>query len=309
LRSNVSIIVITKNRKKELLKCINSIKKQTYKGKKECIIVDSSDAPVGSIKGVKYIYRKDANIPEARNIGIKNSNYDLIAYIDDDCVAHKNWLKESVNSIDNNAGVGGAVLSSKNNLISRILAYIGYPGGGIRWYYKYRGSKTKTDHICTCNSLFNKKILKKVKGFDEKLKYGGEDTNLSRRLKKKYSMLYNPQAIVYHDHRENIISIFKWSFRRGTIFVHQANKKIEFLLSPESPTLRLSFFLFLIAIFGIYAIPLIYVLVLIFFIKKLIDFKTPLKDIQAILLTPLILLVMVFAESFGNVYALIKKYF
>lgn len=70
MKYKVSIVIITKNREESLRKCIESLRKQNFDGKKEIIVVDSSDTPL-QMKGVKYIYNKKAGIASARNIGIK----------------------------------------------------------------------------------------------------------------------------------------------------------------------------------------------------------------------------------------------
>jgi len=42
---------------------------------------------------IKYVYEVQSGIPYARNAGIRNATKDIIAFIDDDCVADRNWLK------------------------------------------------------------------------------------------------------------------------------------------------------------------------------------------------------------------------
>lgn len=307
MKSDVSVVIITKNRKRFLRRCIRSVRKQKLKGKKEIVVVDSSGRP-SKIRGVKYIYDENLGMAAARNVGVKNSKYNLIYFIDDDCICAKDCLQELVNSIGNNGGVGGAVLAPKTNLIGQTVSYIGYPAGGVRWYHKFKGSKVKVNRLSTCNCLYKRRVIQKVKGFNEKLRYGTEDDDLSRKvMKKRYSLIYNPKAIVHHIPRENIVSVFKWFFKRGIarVYLRNPDEQLKILFSfPRSSFLKFLFILLMIFIFNIFGLVISYFIILTLFEKKLIDFKTPLEDIRIFFLTPITLMVMIFAESLGSLYGL-----
>lgn len=66
----------------------------------EVIVVDngSSDntkeiaANFSGKLNIKYILEREKGVPAARNTGIKSSSGDIIAFIDDDCLADKEWL-------------------------------------------------------------------------------------------------------------------------------------------------------------------------------------------------------------------------
>lgn len=308
MKSNVSIVIITKNRRDELIRCINSLLKQKFKGKKEIVVVDSSDKPLKLHgKNIKYIYEKEAGIAEARNIGIRNSKYDLIAFIDDDCIVDVSCVNELVKSIKIADGVGGTVFPQKTNIIGKAVAYIGYPGGGFRWYYKAKGKLMRVKHISTCNSIFRKKILEDVGFFNEKLKYGGEDTDLSKRLiKKNFILLFNPNAIVYHKPRESLRSIFRWFFRRGIAEVYSKpiKEKIKVLFFPRYSLLRILFIAALIYFLGLYGFLLLYILIGCLFLKKLIQDNVPIKEKKVFMIVPLVLLTMTVAKGLGNLYGI-----
>ena len=67
----------------------------------EVVVVDNAsedhtrDVVVGfeGKLNVKYIYEPIRGIPRARNAGLKASTGDIIAFIDDDCLADEDWLK------------------------------------------------------------------------------------------------------------------------------------------------------------------------------------------------------------------------
>lgn len=310
MKSEISIVIITKNRKRELLNCIKSLKKQSFRGKTEIVVVDSSDQP-SEIKEVKYIYNKNLGIASARNAGVKNSRYNLIAFIDDDCIVHKKCLKELFNSIGDNAGVGGAVLNTKTNIIGKAVSYIGYPAGGIRWYNKYRGRLKNTSRLSTCNCLYKKEAIQETGGFNKNLEYGTEDDELSSKIiKKGYSLIYNTRAIVYHKPRDNLISIFKWFFKRGIARVafKKMNERINLLfLSTRSSFLKFLFIIIALVVFGIYGLVLTYLVILLMFMIKLKSFNTTVKEKEILLIAPVVIFVMTIAEGLGNIYGLVKS--
>jgi len=94
----VSIVIPTYDSEKTLAECLESIKNQTY----ECIeviIVDkfSKDKTVEIAKsyGVKVISAY-ANNPEARNIGILNSEGDYVLLLDSNMVLENKLVEEAV---------------------------------------------------------------------------------------------------------------------------------------------------------------------------------------------------------------------
>lgn len=97
-----SIIIPTYNRQNEIIRCLNSIKKQSFK-KFEILIVDngSTDNTRQVVHDYfkdykcdfKYIFQKNSGSPAgSRNTGIKNSKYDWIAFLDSD----DTWIKSKL---------------------------------------------------------------------------------------------------------------------------------------------------------------------------------------------------------------------
>lgn len=99
---------------------IISIAQQTLQPD-EVIVVDNDSndntkdvvLSFAGLLNIKYIFEPVRGIPYARNTGIKNASGDIIAFIDDDCVADENWLKfiEAAFTRDPNIGAVGGELS------------------------------------------------------------------------------------------------------------------------------------------------------------------------------------------------------
>lgn len=126
----VSVIIPTKNRSREILKVLKSLKKQTYKNI-EVIIVEGGEIiktrkSINKIKGIKkkLILQKTKGLVNAVNEGFKKSTGDIIIRTDDDIVASREWIYEIVKvfkTSDKIGGVTGPTIIPKRILKERDL--------------------------------------------------------------------------------------------------------------------------------------------------------------------------------------------
>jgi len=215
---NVSVAIVTYNRSDVIGKCLDSLKKQ---GRKpfETIIVDSSPdkktkSVVKKFRNVKYFHsQKKLYQPQARNIALKKAKGDIIAFIDDDCIASKYWLEniEKGYTYENTVAVGGPCILSDINLNPKLPIISNKKNqnrfniaGDIvnnsrRWIPK---NPIKTQVLMGGNMSFLVKTLRKIKGFDEFYSRNAafrEETDPQIALQKLgYSMIYMPAALVYN---------------------------------------------------------------------------------------------------------------
>ena len=130
---SISVVVITFNRCESLRETLESLTMQT-RLPNEVVVVDnnSKDKTLDVTLSfrdklpVKYIMESKRGIPFARNTGIKNCKGDIIAFIDDDCMAIPQWLEliEKHFIRDPYIGiVGGETIffESKDNLIGKFF--------------------------------------------------------------------------------------------------------------------------------------------------------------------------------------------
>lgn len=103
------MVVPCYNVSKTIKRCINSIKKQTYK-ELEVILVDdgSTDNTKNVIKDnindarFKYFYKKNGGLSSARNYGLEKAKGKYICFIDSDDYIEKDYVQELYNSIKEN---------------------------------------------------------------------------------------------------------------------------------------------------------------------------------------------------------------
>lgn len=179
----VSAIITTHNRYELLKKAIDSVLNQTYKNI-ECIVVDdkSQDETEQFMKSIveknnniKYIRINDDKMTGgnyARNLGIKNSNGEYIAFLDDDDEWFPEKIEKQVKILEDNKDVGIVVCGRK----------LEYNPGKV-----YLDEKTIDNDIkdyskkilyniigATSMMMFRKRLLQQVNYFDENIKFWQE---------------------------------------------------------------------------------------------------------------------------------------
>lgn len=270
----ISIIVPSHNSEKTIQKNLESLLKQDYKGRYEIIVVDSSKDKTPDIVSkfpVKLINQKPKGPATARNLGVKKSNGNIVVFIDSDCIAPKNWLRNLLKPFSNNNVVAVAGTYKTKNKDNPIARFTGYE---IEQRHKKMKMFKYIDFVATYNCAYRKRIFIKLGGFNKKLTQA-EDADLSFRIAKKgYKIRYQPSAYVYHYHPDTLTKYLKQKFWRGywKVFLYSKHRE-KFLGDTYTPKTLLPqilsfsiFFLFLISsIFSkIFILPSILFLILMY---------------------------------------------
>ncbi len=116
----LSIIIASYNAEKTIESCLESLENQATDKDFEVIVVDSS--PDGTAKLIEErfpdvnLYRfSERKFPgDARNFGISISNCKIIAFIDTDCVADRNWVNEILMAHERPYPVIGGAIENGN---------------------------------------------------------------------------------------------------------------------------------------------------------------------------------------------------
>jgi len=143
----ISVIVPSYNSYMTIEKCIDSLLNQDFEAEYEIIVVDSSrDAKtvetLRNLPSQVKVYHSDRrlNAGQARNLGVEVSNGKILAFIDSDCIAPKDWLRKIKNYFDVYPQICGVygVYSGGCTLIEKITGgeflekhEIGFYGGFI----------------------------------------------------------------------------------------------------------------------------------------------------------------------------------
>jgi mycofactocin system glycosyltransferase len=207
----ISVVVPVRNRPEQIGECLRSLLSLDYPTeRREIIVVDdaSTDSTPEKIAcfPVRRIFMPQPGGPAAcRNRGAREASGELIAFIDSDCVADPNWLRELVSCFnDPRVGAAGGIVEplSRDSLLQKYEAVKSplYQGAKPR---KVQPS-SPVSYLAGCNLLVRKEIFEKLGGFDEKLRFG-EDVDFIWRLSDQgYKVLYLIKGRVRHQHPREI---------------------------------------------------------------------------------------------------------
>ncbi len=223
----VSVVIPTYNRRQSLQRCLSGLERQTFRDFEVVVVDDGSndDTQIFLAEQKQKIalrfFRQDNKGPAAaRNLGIKESSSEYIAFTDDDCIPQSDWLEELVKVLSDNpkvAGVGGFTIRQNNDVISRYTDYAGI--------LSPRSFGEKIIFLLTCNSLYRRSVIINAGCFDERLKYA-EDTELATRLLKMgNNFMVAPKAVVKHSHPNTLSKFYKQHFCYGNGIRTMLNEK------------------------------------------------------------------------------------
>jgi hypothetical protein len=156
-----------------------------------------------------------------RNQAIEKSNWNILAWIDDDEWTKDNYrLKNLTSPIiegDYKVVTAWTDIELRKWYWTDCITYLWYPWGSVIGFDKmwtvYADGTTK--HLCSWNFAFEKSVLEKVDWFQESLKSGAEDVAFGIELSENdIKILREPQATIYHVHRSWIVNFCKWHFLR-----------------------------------------------------------------------------------------------
>jgi GT2 family glycosyltransferase len=101
----VSVVVPTHARPESLVPCLTALARQTYPADRvECIVVDDGSPDRGAVEGavaaaersVRLVRQARSGPGAARNAGASAAGGDLLAFVDDDCRPHAEWIARLV---------------------------------------------------------------------------------------------------------------------------------------------------------------------------------------------------------------------
>jgi len=314
----VSILISTKGRRKLAERLLKSIKGLDYPEDKLEIVVVEETAEPKPIEGVKYITIPPENrgFAYSRNVALRNASHPLVAFTDDDCLVHPQWLRELVSAFKPGVfGVAGAVLLTEPSLIGYCESILGFPGGGIKYLVNSDGKLKPTKYLSTCNCAYLKEKIEEVGGFKDQLPTRGTDYLLAKDVSKQYTCLYNPRAIVYHQPRGSFREIFRWFIRRGrgelTSLGLIEDKKGEIIhCFSSSLTLKILVLMLLLSILPVSFLPALIAVMIVYYSLILYRYYFGYryyKSLGAWLLVPLVKLVMDLGTDFGRLSFLWKR--
>jgi glycosyltransferase involved in cell wall biosynthesis len=193
----VSVIISTKNSAEFIEKCLESIKKQTFK-KIEIILVDNNSSDETKKIAQKYtthIFNKGPERSAQRNFGAKIAKGKYLLFIDSDMELSKDVVKQCIFEFENQG------LNDKGKIIGGIIIPEKSIGKGFWAKCKAleRSYYIGIDWI-EAPRFFLGKTFSKFNGYDEE-QTGTEDFDLPQRIKNTYGniCIKRINSMIYHN--------------------------------------------------------------------------------------------------------------
>jgi GT2 family glycosyltransferase len=212
----VSVVIPTHNRPEAMARLLASITESNTSDSPEVVVVDDGsvahtyDDLVARYPGVTWIREAQSGPATARNRGWRNSTGDVVVFVDDDCVLAPAALSRLRDALVADDAVGATIEPlHRGRLVADFmhaehLVAHKVEDGNVRWL------------VTACLGV-RRAALEGLGGFDENLSHGGEDVDLSLRLKQAgFRLSVCPGSLVYHDHRAGLARLARTYYRHGT---------------------------------------------------------------------------------------------
>ena len=228
-----TVVVPCKGQAKELPLCLASLTRQVTTFPYETVVVDSASDPAvasvaGSFPDVRVV-RSQGNLRPgpARNVGVRASRADYVAFIDADCQAEETWLATAVDELRRGAAmVGGPVLDAllwhpiavTDNLLQFADFRPGREDGPARYFP-------------SCNMAVRREAFAAVGGFPEFDLGANEDTSLCNRFLRRWpdGLRFVRAMRVSHHGRTGLGEFFRhqsaFGYARGSLGMHLTERQ------------------------------------------------------------------------------------
>ena len=229
MTSEISVVIPTFQRGAQLPLLLSSLAEQTLSSDRfEVVVVDDCSTDdtteiverlAGSMPYQLRVLRTPVNDgpAAARNLGWKSAASAVVAFIDDDCIPSPGWLEHGLAAISSEPGIGVVQ--------GRTTAPEGTDVTTLRGWYLWRIIEGPTAYFEGCNLFFPRQVLETTGGFNEEIRYYGEDCAAGWSvLEAGFGRAFSSEAAVEHELQQRG---FRWYVKNGYLesrLVHCAAK-------------------------------------------------------------------------------------
>jgi GT2 family glycosyltransferase len=243
----VSVVVATQDRPDDLRACLRCLTAQRSTRRVEIIVVDNNPDSrltppvVAEFPGAILINEHRKGLSYARNAGFNASTGDIVIATDDDVTVPADWLEKLVapfSRTDVMIVTGNVLPFELETRAQRMFETYGGLGRGFdsieangAWFDHFSRHAVPTWNLgATANAAFRSEIFNHphIGLLDEALGAGtptgcSEDTDLFYRvLKAGATIIYEPEAYVWHRHRRDMRALRKqiYNYSKGHVAYH-----------------------------------------------------------------------------------------
>ena len=213
----ISVVVCTHNGGHTLRACLQSLLALNYPDFEILVIDDGSRdmtaAVAKSFERACYHFQEHAGLSVARNLGARLATGSIVAYTDDDCIAHPDWLTHLSHAFADETVVaagGPNIPPAARNRIEHVVAAA--PGAPAQVLL----NDTEAEHLPGCNLAIRKGALDRIGGFCAEFMTAGDDVDVCWRMRENGGrLLFVPGAMVWHHRRFSIRAYLTQQFGYG----------------------------------------------------------------------------------------------
>ncbi len=212
----VSVIVVSRGRPEALKRCLTGISQLRFQTFEVIVVADEAGldavAELPFETRIKTVFYDEANISQARNLGISRAAGDVVAFIDDDAVPEPSWLMYLVAPFaQGEVAAAGGYVRGRNGISFQWRAQsVDQTGESTRLdvagvqavvLHPQAGRAIRTEGT---NMAFRRDVLAELGGFDPAYRYYLDETDVNLRLAAAgHATAIAPRAEVHHGFLQN----------------------------------------------------------------------------------------------------------
>lgn len=234
----ISVIICTRDRTDQLKHCLRALLTLDYPDY-EIIVVDNaprSDETAEYVAHlpIRYVREERPGLDWARNCGIAEARCDIVTFTDDDARPDRYWLHAIAQAFDEPEvmAVTGLVAPAEMETQAQVRFELVYGGMGRGFRRRTVRRDTLTDRKLLwasdfgvgANMAYRRCVFADIGPFDVALDVGttsgggGDNEMFHRLVARGHTLVYEPAALVWHNHRRDNASLRRLVYNNGRSF-------------------------------------------------------------------------------------------
>ncbi|WP_216899887.1 glycosyltransferase [Synechococcus sp. CCY 9618] len=216
MSKKISVVIATYCRYEVVPRAIDSLLAQQGVNRDDVEIIVVDNTPKEKRQRIandslcdKFIHEDISGLSRARNLGIAIASAPLVAFLDDDAIAHPTWVLEAQSLMEAHPGwlvLGGRIIADyreaerPNWMDSKLEEFLSC----VDWPVEKATPMSEGTWIAGANMVFRKKVFESGVGFDTRLGRNGtssllsnDETELFEQIGKE-NIYYTPSMPVQH---------------------------------------------------------------------------------------------------------------
>lgn len=227
----ISVVIPSRRREGMLRECLKSLRCQKERPSEVVVVENDTAQSYQKIRKdfkdlpLNLLLQKEVGKSKARNMGLKRSKGEVVAFLDDDCEPVKDWLKNIKEAFLKSGAevILGESLEKKKSLLMEAYVFqynefflakrIDFKTGEVKF-----GEALNSRNFAIKRSFFEKNNIY----FDTRYDCFGfaEDTDFGEQISRAGGKIfYEKSAKVFHKDEEFLIPLLKKKFRNGRAMV------------------------------------------------------------------------------------------